>query len=154
MADARIEGADQLRDLARRLRAAGASDLRKELLAGIRSTTKPLQAEMLAHAGRVLPQRGGFGRTVAKAKLAARTKTSGREIGVRIIVDAPKGDPKLDMAKTDAGKLRHLTFGHKPWQNQKVAPGAFSAPFEAGAPRVQTAITEAMDHVAGRIEGS
>jgi hypothetical protein len=56
--------------------------------------------------------------------------------------------------RIDRGRVRHLTYGHKPWVLQDVRKGWFTDPLEAGAPEVRKDLTAAMDTVARKIEES
>lgn len=132
--DIHVTGAAALRDLGRRFRAAGegGKQLRREMLAAIRTEVKVLGAEMSAHAGKVLPQRGGFAARAAKVPITARTRLSGRKAGVRMVVEDKKGG--MDLRRIDGGRLRHPVFGNRHrWVTQEIKPGAFTEPFEAAA---------------------
>lgn len=143
--DLRVTGADDLAALSKRLREAGNKDLRRELFRGIQRTTKPVRLAMSAHAGRVLPQRGGLAAKMARSRFSTKTRT-GRNPGVVIAVRNP-----IDVRSIDRGRVRHLTFGHRPWKDQAVAPGAFTEPFEDAAPVVRRELLGAMAEVAGRV---
>lgn len=141
----RVTGADQLTQVGKRLKEAGNKELRKELLRGIQRATKPVRLAMSANAGRVLPQSGGLAQRAAKSRFSAKTRT-GRNPGVTIVVRNA-----IDVRSIDRGRVRHLTYGHRPWQDQRVTPGAFSDPFDASADKVRRELLAAMDDVARRI---
>lgn len=147
----RVEGADQLRDVGRRLRAAGdaGKGLRKELLREIRQVTKgPAADELKAAATRRLPSRGGLAAYTAKnLKVTSRTKLSGREVGVTVVATV-KG---MDLPKLEAGKLRHPVYGHGPWVNQAIPAGIFGDAVEDLAGDVGKAVLAAADRTIGRL---
>lgn len=143
---ARIEGADQLRDVGRRLRAAGdqGKTLRRDLLREIREVTKgPAADELKAAATRRLPARGGLAAYTAKnLRVTARTKLSGNEVGVTVVATV-KG---MDLPKLEAGKLRHPVFGRAPWVNQAIPAGIFGDAVQQLAGDVGRAILRAADN--------
>lgn len=150
-----MTGADQLAHVAKQLRAAGAEGkaIRKELYAGLQRATKPLRADMITHAAATMPKRGGLSKRVARSKVSTRTTGGGRNVGVRITVKGPAktGGGQVDARSIDRGRLRHPTFGHRPYVNQQVTPGAFSEPFDAAAPLVRKELVKAVDTVAKRL---
>src|SRR6266540_2194860 len=120
-------GARQLEALAKRLKAAGAGELRKELLRGIRESNKATIRKIRTNAASTLPQRGGLAAKVAKSKIATRTRTSGASVGVEI-----KGtDKSVNLSRLNEGKLRHPVFGNKKvWKKQSVKSGWFDDPIK------------------------
>lgn len=138
-----IEG---FRALARRL---GGADrkLRSGLYKAINKATKPLKADVRQSARTRLPRRGGLNRRVARTKLATKTATRGKNVGVAIV-----GTSGYDIGSIDRGRVRHLTFGHLPWSNQTVRKGFWSDPLKAGAKPVNKQIVAVMRDVAREIE--
>lgn len=143
----RIEGAEQLVFLARKLRDAP-RDLRSELYRGINRAAKPLKADVKKAALAKLPHSGGLGRRIAKTKIQARRRVSGSGAGVRMV--ATSG---YDIGSINRGRVRHKTFGHQPWVNQTVPKGFWTEPITAGAPQVRREIQQAMDNVTAKIIG-
>jgi hypothetical protein len=124
-----------------------APDLRKELLREIRTGVKPILEEIRDEAEETLPRRGGLADLVAGAKYGVRTRTFGKEAGVRV-----EGRlPGHDINSVDRGSLRHPVFGRKSWVQQPVRPGFFSRPPEAAKPALQAVVLKAMDTVADNI---
>lgn len=152
MVELRIVGANQLADLARDLkREADGKERRKDLLRGIQKVAKPLAkvtAPQVARAG--LPKRGGLNEYVASSKFAVRTRTTGQNVGVRIV--GAKG--KHDLDAMDRGRLRHMVYGHRDrWVSQSIAPGWWSEGMSDPivlAP-MQRELIQVMDEVARRI---
>lgn len=146
--DASVRGANELEALGRRFKEAGAKDLRKELLAGIRKTNKPTISAIRASARAELPHGGGLAEIVASSRIGTRTKLSGSRVGVEI-----KGVGKVGLAGLNRGRLRHPVYGNrKVWVSQQVPAGWFSDPIEKDMPRIRAGIEDAMQDVARKIE--
>jgi len=147
VADFRVDGAEQLTALAKRLRAES-KELQRELPRAMNRATKGARAAVKAEALATLPRRGGLGKRVASSRLTTRTRRSGRAAGVRIVA---KGG--VDIGALDRGRLRHPLFGdRRRWFAQKVRPGWFTRPLTAAAPRVRAEIETSMRVIAGKIE--
>lgn len=145
-----VRGADQLEALGRRFKAAGeeGKGLRKELLAGIRSTNKPTIAMIRTSALDVLPKRGGLAAIVARSSIGTRTRLAGNAVGVEI-----KGTGKVNIRRMNAGSLRKPVFGNREnWVAQSITPGWFNKPIEADRPRIQAGIEKSLQTVARKIE--
>lgn len=143
-----LRGAAQLVALAKRLRSA-TKDLRSELYRGINRAAKPLKNDVKKSARERLPKRGGLAKRVSLTKIATKRRVTGNSAGVRLV-----GTSGYDIGSINRGRVRHLTFGHKPWVNQTVPKGFWTDPLVAGAPRVQGEIQEVMDTVADKLRGS
>jgi hypothetical protein len=140
-------GANKLSDLGKALRAAGAKDLRKELLAAMQRTAKPLKAAGRRAAAERLPHSGGLADRVASGKFTARTSTSAKSAGVRIVAKAG-----MDLPAMDRGRLRHPVYGTGAWVSQNIQPGWFSGALEEQAPAVRVELLAAIDEVAQKLE--
>jgi hypothetical protein len=142
-----IRGAEQLGDLAKRLRAEGdrGKGLKRELVKGINASTKAPRAEAKRAAKSQLPQTGGLADLVARASLRTSVRT-GATPGVVVIA---KGDA---VRSTDRGWVRHPVFGNtEVWVNQVVTPGWFTKTMRKSAPKVRGEVADAMRVVARRI---
>lgn len=144
--DLTIKGADDLGDLARRLRAAGESGkgLKRELYRGMNRATKPLRADAQKSAATRLPQSGGLAARVARERFSTRIRT-GRDPGVSIVGKTSAA------ATTDRGFVVHPVFG-RGRVRQAVEPGWFTDTLSAGAPLVRKELIDAMENVADQIE--
>lgn len=142
-----LRGAEQLVALAKRLRDAP-KELRSELYIGINRAAKPLKNEVKKSARDRLPHRGGLNKRIAATKIATKRRVTGGGAGVRLI-----GTSGYDVQSINRGRVRHKTFGHKPWVNQTVPAGFWTDPLVAGAPRVQDEIQDVMDKIADEIAG-
>lgn len=150
MADFAIEGAGQLADLGKALKAAGDKDLRRETLRTLRERAKPMGERAKRYAVVALPHRGGLGNYVARTRVTVRTRLSGRDVGVRIAGVRRKDGGTVDLDAMDRGQLRHKTFGHKPWVEQSIHPGWWSIPMAAEAPATQVALSDAVQELLAR----
>jgi hypothetical protein len=143
--DLKITGADELGDLARALKSAGATDLRRELYRGLNRATKPLRAKAQEAARRDLPQSGGLAALVGRSKGTTKTFT-GRDPGVSIVF-------KGTALATDKGYVSHPVFGNRgAWVRQPVqGAGWFSETMRDSAPAVRRELLEAIEDVADQI---
>lgn len=142
----RITGADQFRDVARQIRGAN-RELRKELARAMTKATKPLKVAVKRSARTRLPRQGGLGRRVARAKMATKTKVAGPTANVSIVAVH-----KYDLDAIDRGRVKHPTYGHKPWVIQLVRPGYWTEPLVQGGPQVRQEIVKAVDGIAKKME--
>jgi hypothetical protein len=143
----RIEGAENLSRLAVRLKDAGRNDLRKELLASIRTATKPTIAEVRASALDTLPSRGGLAALIAASRMSTETRLSGKRVGVRL-----RARNARNIRRMDKGRLRHPLFGNeKHWFTQSIPSGWFSEPIEKAAPEIRWEIGKGMARVTNKI---
>lgn len=140
-----LRGADQLVELAKRLRQAP-KELRSELYKGINRAAKPLKNEVKQSARDRLPKRGGLNKRVAATKIATKRRITGGGAGVRLI-----GTSGYDIGSINRGRVRHKTFGHRPWVNQTVPKGFWTDPLTKGSSQVQQEIQEVMDMVAKQL---
>lgn len=153
MVNLQIKGAEQLGDLARRLKAEGEAGkgMRRELLKEIRAAAKPL-AEDAKSAVKSLsakpPEDTGLRRRVA-AGVKVRTRTSGKNVGVRIV--AGKLDGTNLPRRLNKGSWRHPVFGSDTWVTQTIQPGWFDETIRRGAPRVRVRVRAVMRRTATRI---
>jgi hypothetical protein len=143
--DLRITGGEELGDLSRALKAAGATGLRRELYRGINRATKPLKAKAQKAAAAELPQSGGLAALVARTKFSTRTRAGG-DPGVTIMA-------KGTALATDKGYVSHPVFGNRDaWVRQPVqGAGWFSNTMRESASDVRKEILEAMEDVADQI---
>ena len=144
-------GANQLAALAKALKAAGNRELRKDLLAGIRKSGKPAIDAARAEARSSLPTRGGYSAIVGAQSIGVRTRTVGRQAGVRIT--APRG---VGFGADKTGRLRHPVYGRREgtWASQSVPSGWFTKTIEDRAPVFRKDVEAAMRETIRRIERS
>lgn len=145
--DLRIQGADQLGDIARHLKETGDKELRKELYRGIQRAAKPLRTAAQQAARENLPKRGGLNEWVASSKFSITTR-GGRDPAVRVAGKKAGHDLK----RMDQGRLRHPLYGNRRhWFIQQIPAGWFSTAMTARAPAVRRDVVAVLDDVAARI---
>jgi hypothetical protein len=148
--DLRVAGAERLAVLGRELRAAGASGLRRELYRSVRRTVRDseVRPQVARSAQATLPQRGGLAARVAAAKVTARIRAGGQNVGVDLVAS----DRRADLHGINAGRVRHPVYGHGPWVSQAVRPGYFDQAMEGPVvDSLQEAVIEAVDTIARRL---
>ena len=142
--------------LARDLRRAGATSLRRELYSGLGRAAKPLAQAVKDSAGRDLPQRGGLAARVAGSSITTRL-SAGRTPSLRITARERKGK-KIDLAALDRGGVRHPLFGNREhWYPkrgaQPVKPQWFTRPVRDGADAVRAELLKVVDAIEAQIKG-
>lgn len=139
MVDVRISGGAQLEALAQRFKAAADSDV---LTARMEQSMRGLQPEVQAAAERGaerLPKRGGLARQVARTRIGTKVQTRGGSLTVRFVAHP---NAVADPGAINRGRVRHHTFGHKPWEIQIVRSGWFTDPIRALAPRIRAKLAK------------
>jgi len=143
-----FRGADDFRELSRKLRAAGleGKGLRKEVLKEVNRATKPLKQDAKRNAKAILPKRGGLGRRVAASNFSTKTRMTGNGAGVKILAKG-KGQAR-GVRQIDAGRVRHPVFGSKRrWVTQSVTPGWFTDAMKRGSGKIKDAIVDAVNSI-------
>lgn len=136
--DVRING-EPFEQLAKRLKAAADPDV---LLRGMDDSLKGLLPEVQAAAERGaerLPKRGGLSKQVARTRIGVKILTRGGGLAAKFVAHP---NAVTDPGAIDRGRVRHLTFGHKPWEIQLVAKGWFTQPVRALAPRIRAKLAK------------
>lgn len=143
MSDFEIKGAGQFLKLSKALKAAGRTELRKELNKRLRTAAKPLIPIARAEARSSLPRKGGLAEQVAKAPMRVQVRT-GREAGVRIVV----GKDRSGARAANRGEIRHPVFGNRErWVTQKVPAEWFDRPMRASTPTILPELEKAIESV-------
>lgn len=133
--ETRLVGGDELRKLAKDLKAAGRGDLRKDMTKRLRTSVQPIVPEMRRKI-KALPGAGGTDKRSKKAKeqrprglhdstargVQAKVSVAGPKVGVRIRIDPrlfPDGQKNLPRYLNGSlPRWRHETYGHEPWVTQ------------------------------------
>lgn len=152
--DFEVTGADDFLRLSKALKAAGRTEMRKELNRGLRSTARPLIPKVRAAARAELPTRGGLADQVAREPMRVQVRTGAATAGVRIVVGRRKGGAR----STNRGVIRHPVFadGAKDrkdwaWVNQTVPSGWFDDTIRDAAPQIRRALEVSLEAVAYKI---
>ncbi|WP_347351741.1 hypothetical protein [Intrasporangium sp.] len=154
--DLHVRGSDDFYRAARVMKAAG-PEIRKAVLAELRSSARPLIDDARRAAAANLPQRGGLAAQVAREPMRVRTRTGVTTAGVQVVVGRRKGGARA----TNRGYVRHPVFadGRKSrdqwtWVNQPLpsAKGWFDKSMLNGAPQIRAdlerIIGRALDDIA------
>jgi hypothetical protein len=151
-------GSAELAALAARLKAAGARDLRLQLLRGLKEGAKPLVDQARERARETFPKSGGLAEREADQKILVSVRTGARTAGVRVIAR------KLSGYQADKyGYVRHPVFnrrakdGKRVWakDNQLIpaAEGWFTDVGAKGAPTVTPELLKVLEEVSIAING-
>ena len=96
-----------------------------------------------------MPHRGGLSGRIAAARAGVSPTASTRSTAVAIRLGTRE---KYDLRSMDLGRLRHPTYGHRPWVSQTVPAGAFTEPFQDGSSdvrnRVSAEVARLLDEIA------
>lgn len=136
-----IKGAEQLAVVAKRLRATGDKNLRRELLRGLRAAAKPSGAAAKSNALQRLPRSGGLAQLVASSRITLQTKLTGTP-RVRIIARNQSA-----IRNADAGSVRHPVYGTDHWVTQKVQPGWWSDAMHKNDRRVRREMSAVLNRI-------
>ena len=149
----RVTGADEIALVAAAVRAVGSDrKIVNDMAAGIRRGVGPVRKAIRAHEVEVLPS--GLGSWMAAGKITARIRRGADSAGVTIVQGRNSGTGKRsDLKRLDStGRVRHLTWGHKPWSPQTVVAGSFSeGASEEGMDQLLAATLDACENAAERI---
>jgi hypothetical protein len=146
---------DDIDLLVKRIRThADAKALRRELASGLNRVSKPLREEMKKSTSDpdVLPTRDGLQALVMRKQSVIANARGGKYAGLRILVRGKKG---ADVGAIQSGRLRHKTFGHRPWvtQTEGIKPRWMEAEFDSQAQEVGKAMIDVMTQVARKVAG-
>lgn len=144
MATLKIQGGDQFKEAARRVRIAN-GELPGEIIDALERAAPPLERAATRSAAANLPKRGGLAAIVASAGMS-HTRRAG---GIRIVA---RGITQLKL--TNEGKVRHPVYGNPgTWVGQAIpkAKDWFDRPIRAGAPKVRAELNKALDKIARKI---
>lgn len=155
----KVEGQEQYKALARRLKQAGRGDLQRKMTKSIRREGQPalravkaawLRVDVSSSAG------GGTASTGLRRRVSAATRISILGSGIRIRVEPKQVDPAYGKSLTfgldGLGRWRHPVYGRDIWVQQYGEEVFFKTlePFEA---RFRAGIQDAMAETAREIEG-
>ncbi len=147
-ADFEIRGADEFLRVSKALKAAGQTELRKELNKAMRDGARPLVPIAKQSARSQLPTRGGLAAQVAGEPIRVQVRTGAQTAGVRIVVGRRKGGSR----GANRGVIRHPVFGNREvWVNQPVDPGWFDEAMQKAAPEVRPDLERALERVAKEV---
>lgn len=147
-----VNGAGDARRLQRRLRAAGAGGLQRELARQLQQAGRPVVRDLRA-AALALPAHGGKS-TGLRRKIAAATRSAPRIGGVRFYIATGQlgGQAALPALIHAAAGWWHPVFGRPPSVHQdSPAEPWFTTTVMANEDRLRQAVEEAMRRIAAQI---
>lgn len=143
VADFSVSNTNDFLRVSKALKAAGRTEMRKELNKRIKAAAKPLIPKARAEARRTLPQSGGLADQVASAPMRVQVRTGAQTAGVRVVVGNRKG-----ARAANRGVVRHPVFGNREhWVDQKVPSDWFDGPMRDGTPEIREAVQKAVQSV-------
>lgn len=150
-----VGGREELRHVQTLLTVRAPAELQQNLLTGTRSALRPLDADVKAEAGEVLPHRGGYAALMAKAAKATYRVTAGSTIRARVKVSAKGKAEERDVHRLNLGQLRHPVFGRfrmtskgwqaNPWRVNRITPGLVDRPVDRARDRLVDNAKEAAE---------
>lgn len=170
MSDFQVTGADDFYRLSKALKAAGRTEMRKQLNKAVREAAKPVIKDVKAAARSDLPHGGGLNERMAKARTVIKTKT-GKDPGVTVAmpqkqegyltgnirhpVFATKVRIHRKSSKRKDGTVGHYRDGARGgkarWAPQKINGDWFDGTVEKSAPTVLPHIEKALQSIADEV---
>lgn len=109
--DVEIVGGDLLRQVAAKIKAEGAKGLGKEMGAGLRKASAPVQREIRKEYGS-LPAGGGYAAEFSKSlRFRTNLRAGGRQASFRLTTFADGRGERRDIDRLERGELRHPVYG-------------------------------------------
>src|SRR4051812_7315552 len=141
MADVEIGGAPQFHALAKRLEAAADRGVVTQAIARGIDPLVPSMRVAVAKGANRLPHTGGLSARVARTKLEfiITKRKDSYHIKIRALPNAI-----ADPAAMNRGRVKHLTYGHRPEVIQIVRPGFFSDPLKAMRPQILKSVEQSL----------
>lgn len=153
--DFEVRGAEEFYRLSKALKAAGHTELRKELHKGLRDAVKPIMPKAKERLGKGLPK--AISASAVRQVVQVKTGSDpGITVGVRY---GSKRATNAQMANTQ-GKIRHPVFadGQKTrkqwrWVNQDVpdAKGWFDETYKTAAPEIRKALEQVVSDTVEKV---
>ncbi len=160
-----VKGGDGLRAVARACREVSREDLTRELVRGLRSGAKDVEAEVRAHTDDYMPR--GY-EEIFRAHLEFRTEVrKSYDYRVTVIGSAKGRSRARHVRQMEAGELRKPVYGRwrrrrgknrgkhayrNPWRPQRIRPHWMTEPAERAAPTVRRTLDRHMQKIADKIE--
>lgn len=144
------DAAQRFAELARALREAADTGLKRELNAAINDAVKPLAAEVrsVEHLKKYLPD--PYAEIFAEDLTVLTSRRTGQAAGVIVRAKGKRRDRHV--ARREQGILWHPVYAQGPreswrWAFQRVEPGFFGDVMERSSPQVRAGIEKALDRV-------
>jgi hypothetical protein len=174
--DLKVLGTKNLEVVAAKLRAAGRTDLIREMRRGIEDAVDPLPRAIRASALATLPSSGGYAATLAASlDFKVSTRLSGRTVRVIMTTVGEGKRQRREIVRVDQGVLRHPVYGRtryrkwrtvdgkrvripgagqpipNPWVAQRVRPHFWTRPVDDNKDKVVREVADAIARVAAKI---
>jgi hypothetical protein len=144
VADFTIQTGADFHRVTKALKAAGRTELRKELNKRMKKAAKPLIPIARAEARATLPQSGGLADQVARAPMRVQVRTGTATAGVRVVV----GKDRSGARAANRGLIRHPVFGNRErWVDQQVPKDWFDRPMRQSTPLIKPEVIKAIESV-------
>lgn len=154
--DIEIRGIESLALISRRLKQLGdGNEIPKQMSKEIRSAVPPIRVAVKKNAVGTLPSGGGLGEWVAKSRVTATIRRTGRSAGIRLKAGRNSEKKRSDIRAIDKGRVRAPLFGNRRiWHLQSVKPGFFTdAVTDEGMEAFRKAVIKAIDKAVREVLG-
>lgn len=132
MIDARVLGAQQLREVAKHIRTTGDKGLGREFGKALEKAVEPVKKAISESAAHTMPS--GYAPTLTRSlKHRRTTKTDTRQATVQLATYGEGRRERRDLPALEAGRLAHPVFGRtrltrsgpvpNPWVRQRIRAG-------------------------------
>lgn len=139
--DIDVRGRRALERLARNLKHAD-KVVTKELYQGLGRVAKPAKQRVVDDIPRHMPS--GYAPSLQR-RLKQRHRFK-RGANPTLLITGVR------VSRLEAGVLRHPTFGHRPWVNQRVKPGFYTTPLRLSARRILREFEVVAGNISRKIE--
>jgi hypothetical protein len=162
---AQVSGTERLRAVARDIKATGDKGLGRQMSAGLRAATKPVQAAVMAEAQKVLPAAGGYRKVFTQSvKFRNAVRAGTRNASVRMVTFADGTRERRDIRALNKGVLRHPVYGRSrnivggprvpnPWAVTTITAGFWTNGVRAAGREAEQEMLKVLDDMAERLAG-
>lgn len=158
----RIEGSAELKRVAAQIKAQGGKGLGREMSAGLRKASRPVQDSVRREFAAALPSRGGYRATASKSQRFRTSVKSGARTGfVQLTTFAEGTSQRREIRALNAGVLRHPVYGRSrntrtgrrpnPWAVTRIRSGFFDRGTDEARPLAEAAMRDVLDDFARRL---
>jgi hypothetical protein len=151
-----IRGTESLTLISKRLKQLGdGNEIPKQMTKEIRSAVPPIRVAVRRNAVGTLPSGGGLGEWVARSRVTAAIRRSGRSAGIKLRAGRNSEKKRSDIRAIDKGRVRAPLFGNRSkWHLQSVKPGFFTdAVTDEGMEAFRKAVVKAIDKAVREVLG-
>lgn len=160
MIDVRVLGAQQLREVAKRIRSEGDKGLGRQFGKALNNAVEPVKKSIEESAGQTMPN--GFAPTLTRSMKHRRsTKTDTRKATVVLATYADGKKERRDLPSMEAGILAHPVFGRaritrkgvsaNPWVQQPIRAGFHERGTEKAGDEAEKQILVVVDDFVERL---